>query len=80
MLYLDPYTGLIMETPDQFEPLSAGITLEQIIESFTEPGKQFQFPVQSIPVSLDKPSIQALYTTAGIVTVGGIVIALILRN
>jgi hypothetical protein len=55
---------------DQFSGLGAGITVEDIIESFTTPGKQFQFPIEGIPVKLTKETSNTLLLSAGIIGLG----------
>jgi hypothetical protein len=53
--------------------LSEKITGERIIEAFTKPGKQFQFPISKIPIGTDKETKTAIYLTGGIVAIGIII-------
>jgi hypothetical protein len=63
-----------------YEYLSAGITVEQIIESFTTPGKQFEFPVKSIPVSLDRESRQTILQAVGLLALGAVVVSAVVSR
>jgi hypothetical protein len=65
---------------DQNAHLAAGISLEQLINALTKPGEQFQFPVKSIPVGLDKQSRDTILATGAILGFSAIVVAAILKN
>jgi hypothetical protein len=69
-----------MYLSDENAHLSAGITIEQIIESFTTPGKQFEFPIKSIPVGLDKESRDTLLIGAALIGLAAIGVAAIIRK
>ena len=74
---IDPYTGQLIE---DFTPLSAGITLEQIVDAFTDPTKKFQFPIEGIPVKFTKETQNTILGAAAILAIGGVIVASVLKK
>lgn len=54
--------------------------IARIGQAFTDEDSAFNFPVKYPAIDLDKPTKQALYKTAGIISVGLIVMGFIIAN
>jgi hypothetical protein len=60
--------------------LSAGVSFEDIYNAFTDPGKQFQFPIKGLEVGTDKDTKNAIYLTGVIIGLSIITGFLILNS
>ena len=52
--------------------------LDRLVQAFTDEDAAFNFPIKYPALDLDKPTKQALYTTAGIIAGGLVVMGLII--
>lgn len=60
--------------------LSAGVSFEDIYNAFTDPNKQFQFPIKGLEVGTDKETKNAIYMTGVIIGISIIAGFLILKS
>jgi hypothetical protein len=54
--------------------------IQRFANAFSDPEKAFNFPIKYPALTIDKPTKDSLYITAGILAGGMIVTALILAN
>jgi len=66
--------------PKKDKYLSAGVSFEDIYNAFTDPSKQFQFPIKNIEVGTDKDTKNAIYMTGVIIGLSIITGFLILNS